>query len=144
MFIFCHQGSRSHESVTISALNRCSRWLLAAKCRKVPFVDSIWSGNNQSKRENKNTQSKYGISTTYALANGFLPLLRYPNHKKRKGFIAFGVVISTPKRESDSAKNISSETVIRIYDSKQKSNYPLIFFCENAKKMIFGLILEWE
>ena len=36
---FSHQGSRSHESVTISALKRCSRWLLAAKCKKV----TLWT-----------------------------------------------------------------------------------------------------
>ena len=46
------------------------------KVQKSTFLDSIWSGNNKPKRKNKNTQSEYGIFKTYALANGFLPLLR--------------------------------------------------------------------
>ena len=40
------------------------------------ILDSIWSGHNKPKRQNKNTQSEYGIFKTYALASGFLPLLR--------------------------------------------------------------------
>ncbi len=80
--------------------------------RKSVFLDSIWSGNNQSKRENKNATLKYRIPKTYALANGFLPLLRRNFAKfteKRKGFIAFGVVIPTPNRESELAKTIFIE-----------------------------------
>ena len=55
-------------------------------------------------------------------------------YKKTGEIIAFGVVISTPKRESDSAKTIFIKTVIRIYDLKQKKGHTSLDFAKECKK----------
>ena len=58
----------------------------------------------------------------------------YKNHKKRKKIIAFGVDISTPKRDSEIAKNKSIENSESDLCFKAKKGNVSLIFVEKCKK----------